>query len=102
MSQMNRMERRERRRKRKELKRQRYLEMGFAPRKQRSCKKMNRHHLINKCQGGTWDLHNILWIYINKHQVWHSLFKNLDLDQVIALLQRVKLAKENQLVEHPR
>ena len=59
-------------------------------------KKMNRHHLTNKCMGGKGNIENILWIYINRHEVWHTLFKNLDLDQVIALLIRVKSAKENQ------
>lgn len=63
-------------------------------------KKMNRHHLTNKCMGGGGNIENILWIYINRHEVWHSLFKNLDLDQVIALLIRVKSAKDNQTITY--
>jgi hypothetical protein len=70
--------------------------------KRKSSRTMNRHHLVNKCNGGTMSIHNILWIYINRHHVWHELFHNLDLDQVIALLIRVKSAKENQQFNHPR
>lgn len=101
MSQMNRVERIERRRKRKEQKRKRYEELGLT-KPFRKNKKVNKHHLLNKCKGGTWDYHNILWIYINRHQMWHQLFRNLNLDEVIELLQRVKLAKEHQTEAHPR
>ena len=64
--------------------------------------KMNRHHLVNKCHGGGSDMHNILWIYITKHKTWHELFFNLNLDQIIELLIRVKSAKENQTINHGR
>ncbi len=63
-------------------------------------KKMNRHHLTNKCNGGGGNIENILWIYMNRHEVWHSLFKNLDLEQVIQLLIRVKSAKDNQTISY--
>jgi len=70
--------------------------------KRKSSRKMNRHHLVNKCNGGTMSINNILWIYINRHHVWHELFKNLDLEQVIELLIRVKRAKDNQEFDHSR
>jgi len=70
--------------------------------KRKSSRKMNRHHLVNKCNGGTMSINNILWIYINRHHEWHTLFHNLDLEQVIELLIRVKRAKDNQQFPHPR
>ena len=57
---------------------------------------MNRHHMLNRCMGGKDDVSNLLRIYIYKHQIWHQLFKNMDLDQAIAFLKRVKRAKANQ------
>ena len=63
---------------------------------------MNRHHLTNRCMGGTMSIHNILWLDIQRHHAWHELFKNLNLDEVIELLIRVKSAKENQTINHDR
>lgn len=74
--------------------------MGKFKRKFRN--KMNKHHLVNKCNGGTSDIQNILWIYMERHSMWHTLFNNLDLGQVIELLIRVKSAKENQEFNHSR
>ena len=89
-------------------------------------KKCNRHHLINKCSGGKATLQNLLIINIYRHRAWHGLFQNLNIDQIInylsnrindtiindynwtilfrtlnieeaiALLKRVKRAKQNQ------
>ena len=64
--------------------------------------KMNRHHLINKCNGGQATVQNLLWIYRERHEVWHALFANLNLDEVIELLIRVKRAKESQKIYHSR
>jgi hypothetical protein len=55
-----------------------------------------RHHIINRCHGGPNEEWNILWIYQEKHDLWHTLFKNYDLDGAIALLERVKRLKEKQ------
>ena len=57
---------------------------------------MNRHHIVNKCFGGTSDVQNLLRIYIYKHQIWHQLFHNMSIYQAIEFLKRVKRAKENQ------
>lgn len=56
----------------------------------------NRHHLVNKCKGGSSSKRNLLIIDIFRHRAWHELFQNLNLDEVIELLIRVKRAKENQ------
>ena len=74
--------------------------MGKFKRKFKFRKKMNRHHLVNKCNEGDSSIKNILWIYIERHSMWHTLFHNLDLDQVIALLIRVKSAKDNQTISY--
>ena len=52
-----------------------------------------RHHIVNRCNGGPSAEWNILWIYEEKHDLWHTLFKNNDLDGAIELLQRVKRLK---------
>ena len=64
--------------------------------------KMNRHHLVNKVNGGGANMQNILWIKVDRHQFWHRIFGNLSLDEVITLLLRVKSAKKNQQNEHSR
>lgn len=55
-----------------------------------------RHHIVNRCHGGTRDAWNILWVYQEKHDLWHTLFKDNDLDGAIELLQRVKRLKARQ------
>jgi len=69
-------------------------------RKYRDKRGMNRHHLINKCMGGSNSVQNLLRIYVYKHQIWHHLFHNMDIDQAIGLLKRVKRAKANQGGSH--
>jgi len=58
---------------------------------------MNLHHLKNKMYGGANSVQNLLRIYVYKHREWHAMFKNMDLDQAIVFLKRVKRAKENQV-----
>lgn len=53
----------------------------------------NRHHLTPKCRNGKNDETNILWIDIEKHRAWHTLFGILTLEEVIALLKRLKEMK---------
>jgi len=65
-------------------------------RKYRDRRGMNRHHLVNKCRGGGGDINNLLRIYIYKHQVWHELFKNMDIGEASEFLKRVSRAKKNQ------
>jgi hypothetical protein len=59
-------------------------------------KHYNRHHLKNKCNGGQSTESNLLRIDIERHKAWHILFRNLNLDEAIALLERVKRAKDHQ------
>ena len=56
----------------------------------------NFHHLRNVCMGGNDDVQNLLRIYIEKHEIWHKLFRNMDLNQTIEFLKRVRRAKANQ------
>lgn len=63
--------------------------------KKNRLKNRNYHHLTNKCKGGKATKGNLLLINIERHRAWHTLFRNLDLEQVIELLKRVKRLKEN-------
>lgn len=56
----------------------------------------NRHHLKPKSRGGQSTESNLLWIQIEKHKAWHTLFGNKTLKEVIALLERLKHAKDSQ------
>jgi len=56
----------------------------------------NRHHLKPKSRGGQGIESNLLWIKLDRHKAWHELFNNLTIKEVIALLTRVKRAKDNQ------
>ena len=58
--------------------------------------KRNKHHLIPKSRGGEKTQSNILLIDVERHNAWHRLWGNRTLDEVIALLIRVKHAKEHQ------
>lgn len=56
----------------------------------------NYHHLRNKCHGGSNATSNLLLIDIERHKAWHTLFRNLDLSEVINLLIRLEKAKAQQ------
>lgn len=56
----------------------------------------NRHHLRPRSRRGGNNCQNLLYIDGRVHQMWHLVFKNRTLDEVIALLIRVKRAKEHQ------
>lgn len=55
--------------------------------------KFNYHHIQNKCNGGTSDKSNLLLFDVERHNAWHFLFGNLNFDEVIELLKRVKSMK---------
>ena len=55
-------------------------------------RKFNRHHLRPKSRGGSGGK-NLLRMDTERHKAWHLLFQNLDLDEIIELLQRVKKLK---------
>lgn len=56
-------------------------------------KKRNHHHLKNKCRGGLNTPNNLLLIKVERHKMWHKLFGNLSLNEVIDLLVRLREAK---------
>lgn len=56
----------------------------------------NYHHLQNRCNGGSNERSNLLLMKVERHWELHRLFGNLNLDQIIALLQRVRRAKQAQ------
>lgn len=56
----------------------------------------DRHHLIPKSRGGKATPQNLLLISIVKHIGWHKLFGTMTFDEVIALLIRVRDAKQKQ------
>jgi hypothetical protein len=54
----------------------------------------NRHHLLNRCQGGSMANENLVWLKIEEHhQNWHQLFNNSDPEHVILLLDRLMTMK---------
>ena len=57
---------------------------------------MNRHHLKPKSRGGQSTESNLLIIEIKRHNAWHTLWGNRTLDEVIALLQRLRTMKKSQ------
>lgn len=55
----------------------------------------NRHHLRPKSRGGQGLDSNLLLIRFERHTEWHKIFGNLTLDEIIALLIRVRDAKKH-------
>ena len=53
----------------------------------------NSHHLTPRSKGGSSDSSNILRFDALRHLLWHKLFGNKTLEQVIALLQRMSKMK---------
>ena len=59
-------------------------------------RKLSKHHIKNRCQGGDKRTANILMIYRDKHDIWHKLFGHLTLRQAAYLLLRLARMKERQ------
>ena len=55
----------------------------------------NRHHIINKCRGGSKHESNLLVLDVEKHNAWHRIFKNMSFLDVIYLLLRTLKAKKH-------
>jgi len=55
-------------------------------------RKLTRHHLVAKERGGT-GKDGILYLWRDKHDCWHRLFKNLTIPEVISLLHRIQKMK---------
>ncbi len=65
--------------------------MGHGKRRWR-----NRHHMVPRSRGGTSHQRNMLLFDGDNHMWWHKVFGNRTLDEVIALLHRVRRAKQHQ------
>lgn len=72
--------------------RERFREHHFA-RKAGFC---DKHHLRPGSRGGQSIGSNLFLLDAYKHSAWHLLFKNLTLEEIILLLQRVKRIKDSQ------
>lgn len=53
-------------------------------------KRKTRHHLKNKCRYGLSTPENLMNLWDDKHAAWHTLFRNMDLDEIIECLKRVR------------
>ncbi len=62
----------------------------------RKKRRASQHHLKPKSRGGQNIESNLLIIEIKRHNAWHVLWENRTLDEVIALLQRLKRMKKSQ------
>jgi hypothetical protein len=58
--------------------------------------KFNRHHIVNKTNGGSSKPSNILKMDVNRHRAWHFLFRNMSFQEVAELLLRCQKIKDNQ------
>ena len=56
----------------------------------------SEHHLRPRSRGGESVMSNLFHMDVRKHEAWHLIFSNLTLEEIIALLQRVKKIKEKQ------
>lgn len=54
------------------------------------------HHLRPSSRGGSDKAHNLILLDAYRHDAWHLLFKNLTLDEIILLLQKLQHIKESQ------
>jgi hypothetical protein len=60
-------------------------------------RKMSKHHLTARSQGGTGTPENILNLWRDRHDLWHVLFGNNSLEQIILILQRIVQMKRRGL-----
>lgn len=55
-----------------------------------------RHHIVNRCMGGSSEPSNLLLFDEAREKAWHFLFKNLSFEEVAELLLRTVRAKNAQ------
>jgi len=58
-------------------------------------KGLTRHHILAKARGGNNHPKNILMLTWEHHRLWHKLFGNLTLSEIIAVLQRIERMQGN-------
>lgn len=68
----------------------RFLEVRKLGKKYR-----NHHHLIPKSRGGSSQPQNLLLLWNSKHEMWHQIFGNLTLTEIINLLIEVEKRKRS-------
>lgn len=76
-----------------------YITMKTKNKQKREWKRsgvFNEHHIQNKCRGGQSIQSNLLRLDTRRHDAFHLLFGNLDLDEVIEVLVRVRDIKKSQ------
>lgn len=76
------------------LRKKKPSKMQALRRKARRPKRLTKHHLTPSCRGGKTTPENILYIWRDKHEMFHFLFGNLTLEEIIHLLQRVARIKK--------
>ena len=62
-------------------------------------RKLTKHHLRARSRGGS-KRDGILMLSWEKHCAWHKLFGNRTLDEIIAILQRIKRVKKGGKLAH--
>jgi hypothetical protein len=53
----------------------------------------NKHHIQTKARGGNSERENILLLKVERHEAWHYLFGQKNIEEIIALLIRVHRLK---------
>jgi len=59
-------------------------------------KKLTRHHILNRKDGGTEAIHNIILLRNEKHESWHNLFGDKTFAEAGRLLLRADKMKKKQ------
>ena len=59
---------------------------------------LSRHHLRPRSRKGKSTPDNLLTLRIETHELWHRMFQNRTISEVILLLARIQRAKEHQKV----
>lgn len=57
-------------------------------------KKITRHHLKSRFNGGGDQAWNILKLKAERHSIWHRLFGHKEIPEIIKLLERVQRMKD--------
>jgi hypothetical protein len=59
-------------------------------------KHLTKHHLLARCRRGKSQEWNLLQLWNDRHEIWHTLFGVRNLREIIQLLERVEQAKNSQ------
>lgn len=56
----------------------------------------NKHHLVPRSRGGNNTEQNLLLLDVHKHDLWHRLWGNRTIEEILALLSRMARMKRHQ------